>query len=139
MARGLRQVDRRAAKALAEANKAVSQRIVDKAQPAVAGLSSPGGSKAQSGIRPRATAKSAKIALLGSNPTIRANVFGTLSHQVYGRTIPGSGPFLPWVGASWDPEQLYGLGGAITSVADGFALDEYLDAYMDALAVAFPH
>lgn len=65
-------------------------------------------------------------------------MFGTLSHKVYGRTISGSGPFLPWLGREWHPEDLYGVGPAITQIADGFALDEYLDAYMDALALAFP-
>jgi hypothetical protein len=33
---------------------------------------------------------------------------------------------------------LHGLGPAIRGVVDGFALEEYADAFMDALAVAFP-
>ena len=91
-----------------------------------------------SGITARATAKSASIALLGSNPTIRANVFGTLSHKVFGRHVLGRGPWRAWIGNTWTPEQLYGIGPALTTVADGFALDEYADALMDALKEAFP-
>lgn len=112
--------------------------MAEKAKPAVKGLPSPGGSKAVSGIRGNATQKAARITLLGSNPTIRANVFGTLSHTVFGRTIPGSGPWKPWLGKTWQPEDLYGLGPVIKDTADGFALDEYADAISDAFKVAFP-
>jgi len=76
--------------------------------------------------------------LLGSNPTIRANVFGTLSHKVWGRNVSGSGPFLPWIGREWQPEDLYGVGPALTQVLDTFGLDQTADAYMQALAAAFP-
>lgn len=91
-----------------------------------------------SGLTARASQSKATVVLLGSNPTIRANVFGTLSHKVFGRNVSGPGPFRPWLGGSWHPEQLYGLGPALTEVVDGFALDEYMDAVMDALAKAFP-
>jgi hypothetical protein len=92
-----------------------------------------------SGLRARASQSKATVVLLGSNPTIRANVFGTLSHKVFGRNVSGHGPFLPWLGNSWQPEQLHGLGPALTEVADGFALNEYADAWMDGLAAAFPN
>jgi hypothetical protein len=91
-----------------------------------------------SGIRGNASQKAARITLLGSNPTIRASVFGTLSHKVWGRNVSGRGPWQPWLGNTWQPEQLYGLGPVIKEAADGFALDEYADAIMDALKVAFP-
>lgn len=91
-----------------------------------------------SGLTARASQSKATVVLLGSNPTIRANVFGTLSHKVWGRNVSGSGPWKAWLGNSWTPEHLYGLGPAITEVVDGFALDEYADAVMDALAAAFP-
>lgn len=136
--RELRRIDPRLAKTLQAANKKVSERVVASAGPKVQGLRSPGGARAVPGIRPRASQTKATVVLLGSNPTIRANVFGTLSHKVYGRNISGSGPFLPWLGNSWQPEDLYGLGPALTETVDGFALDEYADAWMDALAAAFP-
>ena len=93
-----------------------------------------------SGIRPSSKQRSAVVRLnnSGSSPTLFANVFGTLSHTVFGRRLPGRGPWLPWVGTSWQPEDLHGIGPAITDVADGFALDEYLDAVMHALKPAFP-
>ena len=79
------------------------------------------------------------MVLLGSNRTIRANVFGARSHMVYGRRIPGAGPWLPWLGRSWHPEDLYGLGPALTDVVDRFAVKEYADAYIDAVKKgAFP-
>lgn len=91
------------------------------------------------GLRPRATQSKASVVMLRSNPTIHPNVLGTLSHKVFGRNVPGRGPWLAWLGNSWHPEDLYGLGPALTEVADGFALDEYAEAFMDALALAFPH
>jgi hypothetical protein len=136
--RELRRIDPRLAKTLQVANKRVSERVVSKARPAIQGLRSPGGSRAQSGLRARASQTKATVVLLGSNPTIRANVFGTLSHKVFGRNVSGHGPFLPWLGDSWQPEQLYGLGPALTEVVDGFALDEYADSWMNALSAAFP-
>jgi hypothetical protein len=136
--RELRRIDPRLAKTLQVANKKVSEKVVSAGAPRIAGLSSPGGTKAMSGLRPRASQSKATVVLLGSNPTIRANVFGTLSHKVFGRNVPGRGPWLAWLGNSWHPEDLYGLGPALTEVADGFALDEYADAWLDALAAAFP-
>lgn len=136
--RELRRIDPRLAKTLQTANKRVSERVRDRARPAIQGLPSPGGSRAMSGLTARASQSKATVVLLGSNPTIRANVFGTLSHKVWGRNVSGSGPWKAWLGNSWTPEHLYGLGPAITEVVDGFALDEYADAVMDALAAAFP-
>ena len=136
--RDLAKVDKRLPKALQAAHKKVAQRVAEKAKPAVAGLPSPGGARAMSGIRGNATQKAARITLLGSNPTIRASVFGTLSHKVWGRNVSGRGPWQPWLGNTWQPEQLYGIGPVIRDTADNFALEEYADAIMDALAVAFP-
>jgi hypothetical protein len=138
MRRGLKLVDSRLPKALTVAHKKVSQKVVDQAKPKIAGLPSPGGSKAMSGLTARGSQTSAKVILQGSNHTIRANVLGTLSHKAWGRHVSGSGPWQPWLGQSWSPEDLYGLGPALTDVVDGFGLDEYADAFMDALAVAFP-
>lgn len=136
--RELRRVDPRLSKTLQVANKRVSEKAVSVGGPKVRALPSPGGSVAQSGLRPRASQKSASINLLGSNPTIRASVFGAKSHMVWGRRAAGPGPWQPWIGKTWHPEQLYGLGPALTQVADGFALDEYADAWMDGLKHAFP-
>ena len=136
--RDLRKVDSRLPKALQKAHKKVATRTAEKGRPAVQGLSSPGGTIATRGIRGNASQKAARITLLGSNPTVRANVFGARSHTVFGRRVPGSGPWKPWIGNKWEPEQLYGLGPVIQDTADNFALDEYGDAIMDALKVAFP-
>lgn len=137
--RELRKVDKRFGKAFGEANKKVGQKVVEKGRPAVKGLRSPGGQVAIPGITASAKQTKAVIRLNNSRaPTLFANIFGTLSHQVFGRNIPGPGPFLPWLGRTWQPEDLHGLGPAITDVVDGFALDEYMDAVLDALAPAFP-
>lgn len=136
--RDLRRVDKNLPKALQKAHKKVAEQVAEKAKPAVKGLPSPGGGRAVSGIRGNATQKAARITLLGSNPTIRANVFGTLSHKVWGRNVTGSGPWQPWLGNTWQPEDLYGIGPVIKDTADNFALDEYADAIMEAFKVAFP-
>ena len=121
------------AKQLTGVHKTISSRIVSDARSRVQGLPSPGGSKAMSGITPRATQKSAGLALLASNPTVRANVFGTLSHVAWGHRRPGSGPWQAWIGRSWSPDQLYGVGPAIEEAVEGFALDEYMEAVMRSL------
>lgn len=135
--RELRKVDKRFGKAFGKANKAVGEKVVSKGQPAVRALSSPGGAVSVSGIKSSAKQSKAVIRLTNRN-ALFANVFGTLSHQVFGRTVSGSGPFKPWIGTSWQPEDLYGIGPVIRDVADDFALDEYMDAVMDALKYAFP-
>lgn len=135
--RELRRADKRMGKAFGKANKKVSERVVAKGRPAVRGLSSPGGGVSVGGIRPSAKQSKAVIRLTNQN-ALFANVFGTLSHQVFGRTVSGSGPFLPWIGNTWKPEDLHGIGPVIKDVADDFALDEYLDAVLDALRPAFP-
>ena len=136
--RELRRADKRFGKAVGQANKKVGARVVAKGAPAIRSLPSPGGNKAMSGLKSSAKQTKVVVALTAGNPTIRANVLGTLSHTVWGRRIPGSGPWQPWLGTSWQPEQLYGLGPAIKKVMDGFALDEYMDAVLDGLAKAFP-
>lgn len=135
--RELRRADKRMGKAFGKANKQISQRVVQKGRPAVRGLSSPGGTVSVGGIR--ASAKQSKAVIrLNNRKALFANVFGTLSHQVYGRNVPGSGPFLPWIGQSWTPEDLHGIGPVVRKEADGFVLDEYMDAVLDALGPAFP-
>lgn len=137
--RELRKVDKNFGKAFGIANKAVGEKVVSAGKPAVKNLSSPGGSVAGAGLKSSAKQTKAVIRLLGSNPTLHASVFGTKSHMVFGRRISGSGPWQPWIGNSWQPEELYGLGPAITSVMDGFALDEYMEAVLDAVQPAFPN
>ncbi len=136
--RELRRADKRMGKAFGKANKKVGDRVVAKGRPAIQRLPSPGGTIAMSGLRSSAKQTKAVIALTAGNPTIRATVFGTKSHMVFGRRISGSGPWKPWIGRSWQPEELYGLGPSIKQTMDGFALDEYMDAVLDALAPAFP-
>ena len=136
--RELRRADKRMGKAFQKANKKVSERVVSKGKPAVKSLPTPGGSIAVGGIRPRARQNRATIAFLGSNRTIRATIFGTRSHMVFGRRISGSGPWKPWIGTTWTPEQLYGIGPVIKQTMDGFALDEHMGAILDALKPSFP-
>jgi hypothetical protein len=134
----LRRINPKLTKVFTVANRRVSDRLVAVSRPKVAGLPSPGGQVAVGGLKSGATQKSARLILQGSNPTIRANVFGTLSHKVWGRHVSGPGPWLPWVGSSWSPEDLHGVGPAFKEVADNFAPTEYADALMDALKSAFP-
>lgn len=135
--RELRRADKRMGKAFGKANKKIGEKVVAKGRPSVVGLPSPGGSVSVAGIK--ASAKQSKAVIrLTNRKALFANVFGTRSHMVFGRPVPGSGPFRPWLGQSWKPEELYGIGPAIKTVADDFALDEYLGAVLDALGPAFP-
>lgn len=138
--RELRRVDKQFGKAFGKVHKQISERLAASARPRILALSSPGGTKAMSGVRGSAKQNAAVIRLMGSNPTVRANVFGMGVH--WGGTPPkeyqGRGPWLPWVGTNWQPEDLHGLGPAITEVLDGYGLDQYMDAVLDALKPAFP-
>ena len=136
--RDLRRVDRRIGRGFQKANKRIAERVVAKGRPAVKRLPSPGGTIAKAGIRPRGSQRSAKVAFLGSNPTVRANVLGTKSHWVFGRRVAGSGPWLPHVGNRWKPSELHGIGPVIKRTADTVTMDQYVDAVMDGLAEAFP-
>lgn len=139
LARELRRVDQRLTKTMPPAHKKVSEKVVAQARSAIIGLPSPGGHAAVGGLDAQASQDRATIALLGPNPTIRASVFGTLSHGGgAGRVYPGSGPWQFWLGQDPEPESLYGLGPVLGHLADSFILDEYADAFMDALAAAFP-
>lgn len=129
--KSFRQASPLLAKQLTGVHRTISTRIVSDAKGRVQGLPSPGGTRAMSGITARATQKSAGLALLASNPTIRANVFGTLSHKAWGHHVSGRGPWQSWLGRSWTPDQLYGVGPAIEKAVEGFALDEYMEAVMD--------
>ena len=134
----LSRINPKLTKTFTEANKVVSAKLVSVSAPKVRGLPTPGGSIASSGLKAGGTQKSARVTLLGANPTIRATVFGTLSHKVGGRNVSDPGPWQPWLGRTWTPEQLYGVGPAFTEVADSFAPTEYADALMRALKSAFP-
>lgn len=138
LARELRRVDPKLGRVLSKANKTVSEKVVDKGRPRVTNLPTPGGTKAARGLTARATPKQASIALLGSNPTIRASTMGAASYWAWGRHRPGPGPWQGWLGQNWDPEDLYGVGDALTETVDKFAVDEYADAYLTALKGAFP-
>ena len=119
LARELKRIDPQLNKQLRLVNKTVSQKVVDAGRPAIAGLRSPGGRIAVPGLTARATPTQATVVLAGRNRTIRANVFGTLSHVAWGHKKPGRGPWQPWQGRSWQPEELYGFGPALTRWSTG--------------------
>ena len=84
LARELKRIDPALNKQLRLVNKTVSDKVVTAGRPAIQGLPSPGGSVATSGLTARATPTQATVVLAGRNRTIRANVFGTQSHWVWG-------------------------------------------------------
>ncbi len=138
LARELKRIDPALTRVLAKANKTVSEKAVDLGRPRIQALPAPGGSIATRGLTARATPKQATIALLGSNRTIRASVFGAQTHWAWGHKKRGPGPWQPWLGQSWEPEDLYGLGPALVQTVDQFAVNEYADAYMQGMGKAFP-
>ena len=140
----LRGVDPRLAKTLQKAHKNVSTRATDKVRTKVTALPSPGSHRVGRGITPRATQTRAKIAFSTAARTrpLVAHILGADWHPVWGRFVPASQMrrrlWQPHLGNSWSWPQLYGAGPALREVADKFALDEYADAVMDAMAEAFP-
>ena len=140
----LRGVDPRLAKTLQVAHKKVSTKATSQVRPAVGGLAAPGSSRTVGGITPRATQTRAKIAFSGaarSRPLV-AHILGADWYPVFGRFVRASSMrrrlVQPHLGNSWSWSQLYGAGPALVEVANRFALDEYMDAVMDAMVEAFP-
>jgi hypothetical protein len=68
-------------------------------------------------------------------PTIAA-VLGANIQTVFGRKYPmevlKKRPWLPWLGAGWQPEDLYGIGPALMSKT----LDEVVDIFWEAFSEA---
>lgn len=142
LARELRRVDPRLVKQLTKAHKEISTKVAGKAQSKVSGLPVPRGGQAAAGIKPRAGQKKATIALLGSNPVVRAAVMGTEVHWVFGRPVRAGSMmrrvWQPWVGNDWTAEEgLYGVSPAIAEAIPGI-LDTYADHIEAALDAAFP-
>lgn len=137
--RELRQFPRRFERETEKAGRKVGERVVDQGASRVRELASPAGSLAARGLLWKPTDSGLTLELdSGKGPTLFASIFGTLSHMVFGRRVSGSGPWEQWIGSSWEPEDLYGLGEVIEDTADDFALETYLDAAMEALGPAFP-
>lgn len=142
--KALRKVSPQLSKTLQKAHKKIATEVVAKVKPAVSGLSSPGGSRAVGGIRPRATQKSAEIAFLGSarNKPLMATILGSDVHPVYGRYYAADSMkrrlWKPHLGNSWQPQQLYGVGPVLEKAQKTFIYDEYVDAVLDAIQESFP-
>ncbi len=105
------------------------------------------GAKAASGVRPRASQKSAKIALLGTNPVIRGVEFGAKKHPVFGRFRAQSGfrrrVFPEWVGNQHEGKgATFGKGyvatPALNAYVETLAPDRLMDEIYKAFKVAFP-
>lgn len=142
MASALRRIDPALAKQLSRAHKEISTDISERARSNVSGITDAGG-RGAAGIRPRATTTKASIALLGSNPFVRAAVFGAKTHHVFGRPMPAvemARPvWQPWIGKDWDVEtDLYGVSPALVEMMPRI-LETYADRVMDALDGAFPN
>lgn len=87
---------------LTKGHREAGQVILDPAQEAMAAQPVPKAEEAAAGLRIRAQQKSIAIALLGANPFVRANEFGTLVHHVFGRPVLARTMrrpvFRPWLG-----------------------------------------
>ena len=142
LARELRRIDPRLNKELTKAHKEIATKVASKAAGKVSRLGVPRAGAAAAGIRPRAGQQKATVALLGSNPWVRAVVMGAEQHWVFGRPVLAEGMsrrvFRPWIGADWTPESgLYGVSPAIASSMPNI-IDTYADHIMKALSKAFP-
>lgn len=142
--RSFRRISPQLSKTLQVANKKIASRAVGLVKPAVAGLPSPGGSRAAGGITPRATQKSAEIAFSRADRSkpLMATILGANWHPVFGRFVQVDSMsrrlWRPHLGASWTPAQLYGVGPVLEQIHRGFAMDEYREAVSDAIKEAFP-
>lgn len=141
LANDLQGIGPRVDREINRAHQKVATDIANAAARNVQGLTDAGG-RGAAGIKGVATQNKASIHLLGSNQFVRAAVFGTELHWVYGNPIPASQMsrrvWRPWIGANWEPEEgLYGVSPAIKSRMDQ-TVETYSDGMMQALAHAFP-
>jgi hypothetical protein len=72
-----------------------------------------------------------------TTPTIAA-VLGANVHSVFGRKFPisemdGDRPWLEHLGASWQPEDLYGVGDVLKSKTVDDVVDVFWEAFMEAI------
>lgn len=138
----LRAVDRKLPGELTKAHRQAAQMILGPAKAEMAAQPVPKAAQAAEGLRIRAAQRSIGIALLASNPTVRATEFGTITHTVFGREVLAVSMkrrvFRPWRGN--DEDAGYALWPTIRRV---IPTPQFLDAYYDALdrvyAQAFPN
>lgn len=137
---GLRQLARELGKADPELRKALGKQyrkiglwLVPKAQARMrAEAKGAGGSLGSLGIRASAATTSARITLLGSNPRVRGDEFGSKRY----------GQFRPWRGnkwpSTWVPE---GVGYAVHPTIrenEALILEQFGDVLEDSLKEAYP-
>lgn len=159
--RDLRRVDKALPKVIQQANKALAEDVAAIARSNLSSL--PGSSSGQvrgratDGIRARAGQQRASIALLGSNPYVRAFEFGTAYHFIpnrrgSGRKIPAAAMvrrvFPPWIGNQFSggewKDGLHGKSGHLVApaVQRGIDTGNFSETYADyidrAFALAFP-
>lgn len=137
-----RRFDPRLGKELQKAHKEIATGVAGKVADKVGGLPTPQSGRAAAGVKPRAGQKKATIALLGSNPIVRAAAMGAEVHWVFGRPFRQESMlrrvWQPWVGNDWSAEDgLYGVSPAITEAIPNI-LDTYADRIMAALGEMFP-
>lgn len=141
LANDLQRIGPRVDREINRAHTQVSTDVANAASRNVRGIPDASG-RGAAGIRGVSSRNKASIHLLGSNEFVRAAVFGTELHYVFGNPIPASAMvrrvWQPWVGSNWTPEEgLYGVSPAIRERMDK-TLETYSDAMMAALAQAFP-
>lgn len=159
--RDLRRVDKALPKVIQQANKALAEDVASIARSGVSSLpgAAPGmvRGRATDGIRARAGQQRAAVALLGSNPYVRAFEFGTAYHFIpnrrgSGRKIPAVSMvrrvFPPWIGNQFSggewKDGLHGKSGHLVApaVQRGIDTGNFSETYADyidrAFALAFP-
>lgn len=137
----LRKIDSKLPRELTKAHRKVALAVVDEGQEEMSGLPTPKSDEAARGIKARASQKGAAVAMLGSNPFVRAAEFGTLVHHVFGNPVLASRMkrpvFRPWLGSGQDAG--YALFPALRSFLASPRLEQtYFDALDDVFRAAFP-
>lgn len=126
---------------LTKAHRKVALAVVDEGKEEMSGLPTPKSDEAAHGIVARGSQKGAAVAMLGSNPFVRAAEFGTLIHHVFGNPVLASSMrrpvFRPWLGSGQDAG--YALFPALRAFLASPKFEQtYYDALDDVYRVAFP-
>ena len=135
----LRQGGKALPRTLGKAAKAVSLAVVEKAKPKVSSAGAPSARMASlpKGLSARGTQRFAAVSIRStkSRPTLAA-VMGVKSHPVFGRHRPLSSlshkPWNPWLGTTWKPEDLYGIGPAFDMSQEDMQ-ELWFQGFMEAL------
>lgn len=130
--RDLKKVD--TARIVGQSSRETTRKVAEDTRSDIQSMDIPQRSVAAAGVEATASVEGSGIRLDPANPIVRAAIFGTRTHWLWGTPTPASQlsrrVFRDWVGSEWSPEKdLYALSPAID-------LNEIAEEWLDDMITA---